>query len=104
MEERWTFAHPTAFLWRHGTGGRLYFCAGEGSLRRDSARPGRGSDRRSSRSAAGLLSSLPTLAEERLMRGEDGRKDGEMDGEMAVKRDSNQRRGGEKGHDNGAFK
>jgi hypothetical protein len=46
------------------------------------------------RSAAGLLSSLPTLAEERLLRGEDGRKDGEMDGEMAVKRDGNRRTGG----------
>ena len=46
------------------------------------------------RSATGLLSSLPTLAEERLMRGEDGRKDGEMDREMAVKRDGNRRTGG----------
>ena len=56
------------------------------------------------RSAADLLLSLPILAEERLLRGEDGRKDGEMDREMAVKRDGNRRTGGGvKGHDDGAF-
>ena len=45
------------------------------------------------RSAAGLLLSLPTLAEERSLQGEDGVKDGEidreMDGKMAVGRDGN---------------
>ena len=56
------------------------------------------------RSAAGLLSSLPALAEEQLMWGEHGRKDGEMDGEMAVKRGGNRRTGeGVEGHDDGPF-
>ena len=54
------------------------------------------------RSAAGLVSSLPTLAEDQRLQGEDGGKDreiygemdGKIDGEMAVERDSNRRTGG----------
>ena len=45
-----------------------------------------------------LLSSLPTLAEERRLRGEDGDMDGDMDGEIdgeiVVERNNNRRTGG----------